>query len=456
MNQDNEKDIRLIFNFVLMAIGGGLVVVFIHQLSAIQTYNFVPFLGLVFFPFLWAMACLISGGGIGFLFGIPRILTDDRPRENEAPGNNTPAPDSQRRSNYRPSTNLDRISDWLTTLIVGLTLVQWEAVVRNFNSVAGFIAFGLDNNNGDRFRPFAGAIIIYFSALGFLGSYLMTRVYLSKVFENSDVGGLGSRIDEDEKIEFNKSADLSDPRRIGLSTGLENTAQKILDYPLEQLTSVSDITAWSKAQFASHEYEKAITGYAKAVQSAPNDIQLRLEYTNALFYAEQSATDEAKKQQYRAESEQQLLKAYGLLAASSDPVTKMKVYRALTFFYLFSAPPAGFEKAIKFGEEFVNDADPRKIPSGGLWVNLAAGYGQKFKWLKEQKTMPEEKLIAVLKDAHQKALHAAAEALKMDRNGMWLNRLRTLLRTDISKDADDNDLEVFEKDNAFRQLLQLP
>ena len=202
-------------------------------------------------------------------------------------------------------------------------------------------------------------------------------------------------------------------------------------------------------------YEKAIAGYAKAVQSAPNDIQLRLEYTNALFYAEQSATDESKKQQYRAESEQQLLKAYGLLAASSDPVTKMKVYRALTFFYLYSAPPEGFEKAIKFGEEFVNDADPRKIPSGGLWVNLAAGYGQKFKWLKEQKTMTEEERNIALKDVHQKALRAAAEALKLDRNGMWLNRLRTLLRTDTSKDADDNDLEVFEKDNAFRQLLKL-
>src|SRR5258708_39920748 len=30
-------------------------------------------------PFLWALACLASGGAVGFLFGIPKILQGDRP-----------------------------------------------------------------------------------------------------------------------------------------------------------------------------------------------------------------------------------------------------------------------------------------------------------------------------------------------------------------------------------------
>src|SRR4051794_19965195 len=29
-------------------------------------------------PLLWAVACLVSGAAVGFLFGIPRILQDDR------------------------------------------------------------------------------------------------------------------------------------------------------------------------------------------------------------------------------------------------------------------------------------------------------------------------------------------------------------------------------------------
>jgi tetratricopeptide (TPR) repeat protein len=434
------RDIQPTAIVVLTAIFLGLIVVLLHS---DREY--------AFFAFIWSLACLAAGGGLGFLFGIPRILSDQAPAEPISVETTTSGNAStfdktlngqRRKSNYRPNTNLDKISDWLTTLIVGITLVQWREVVASFYAASSFIASGLGNNT----QAFAGAIIIYFSLIGFLGTYLVTRLYLSQVFESIDVGGLG--IDESLKYEF-ISSDLSDPTRVRLKVDAETAASRILDKSLDQLTNWGDIVSWSKAQFNAENYEKALDGYAKAVQMTPNDIQLRLEYTNALYHSGIELTDSARRRKLRGASEEQLKKAYDLIQTSPDPALKMRVYRAITFFYTYEPPPKGFEETIRYGKEYVNSNDSRKIQSGGIWVNLAAAYGQKYKWLKEQNADQKS-----LEDTRNLALNAARNAIAID-NSRWLNRLRELFRTDIQKKAIDNDLEVFEKDNEFRRLLEL-
>ena len=59
-----------------------------------------------------AAAATAVGAFLGFLFGIPRTLQ----------GNTTPGPDEI--ADYRPNTNLEQISDWLTKILVGVGLVK--------------------------------------------------------------------------------------------------------------------------------------------------------------------------------------------------------------------------------------------------------------------------------------------------------------------------------------------
>lgn len=436
-NDNNKKDIVLIGKFVFGAIVLGLILVSFHQL-----FNKSGFL----LPVIWALGFLIIGGLLGFLYGMPRILFADETPNSSQPVNPSSNQTAQRRNTYQVSSHLDRISEWLTTLIVGLTLVQWDRAVSNFNSISGFIANGIDPGNIAANQPFAASIMAYFSVLGFIGAYLMTRVYLSGVFERTDVGnGLG--LEEGIRYRLNQS-DQTNLRDVSLRPDLQNVAQRILKFRLEELISLEDIIAWSKAQLSAHNYENAVSGYKKATTTAPTDIRLRLEYVNALYHAGTTVTDAAIKKQYRAESEAQLLTAYGLLSPSTEPETKMKVYRAISFFYLYSDPPKGFENTIKYGEEFVNDGDARKIHSVGVIVNLAAAYGQQYRWLKENNGAPEQ-----LEAARQNSLKYSAMAIGKDRNGIWLRRLQTLFQRGVEKDPSDDDLEIFENDQEFRVLF---
>src|SRR6185503_13769109 len=104
-------------------------------------------------------------------------------------------------------------------------------------------------------------------------------------------------------------------------------------------------------------------GYDKAIALLPNDILLRCEYATALHYAGRPVT----------QVRDQLMEAYNLMQATPNVSQdiKRRVYRSLTYHFLFQPPPEGFTKAIQFGEEYVNDPANQPIVSGAIWVNLA-------------------------------------------------------------------------------------
>jgi hypothetical protein len=66
--------------------------------------------------FLFAIASLAAGVFVGFLFGVPRTLSSGREVEHPAV--------SGSRSSIRANTNLEQVSDWLTKILIGATLVQ--------------------------------------------------------------------------------------------------------------------------------------------------------------------------------------------------------------------------------------------------------------------------------------------------------------------------------------------
>jgi hypothetical protein len=79
------------------------------------------------------------------------------------------------------NTNLERISDWLTTLLVGATLVQLKDITEWIGKLGDSLVVDGTIPN----QAVVPVIIIYFFSLAFLGVYLITRLYLTSAFVNT-------------------------------------------------------------------------------------------------------------------------------------------------------------------------------------------------------------------------------------------------------------------------------
>lgn len=138
-----------------------------------------------------ALACLVAGGGVGFLFGIPKILQADRlPDEGDA--------ERRRTLTYRQqvNTNLTEISDWLTKIIVGLGLINLTEIPHRLDAVARRIAASIATPGAAdvaptavaiaRWVPLATSVLVFFTVVGFLFGYLSTRLFLQSAFSRAD------------------------------------------------------------------------------------------------------------------------------------------------------------------------------------------------------------------------------------------------------------------------------
>jgi hypothetical protein len=136
-------------------------------------------------PMLWALACLLCGAFVGFLFGIPKILQTDA----QPPLNASATQSASQNSAYRQqvNTNLTEISDWLTKIIVGLGLIDLKEIPPMIKKAAVLLATSMHEGGPDQDHlAYAVAIIISFSVLGFLFGYLVTRLFLAGAFSRAD------------------------------------------------------------------------------------------------------------------------------------------------------------------------------------------------------------------------------------------------------------------------------
>jgi len=130
-----------------------------------------------------AGAAFFAGGLCGFLFGIPRTVQSGAGNQNNED------------VDYRINTNLEQISDWLTKIIVGLTLVNLQNIPDFFGKLANDMKGGMGGSDSD--VVFAGGIMVYFLILGFLAGYISTRTQISSLFSRADANLLFSRRDTD-------------------------------------------------------------------------------------------------------------------------------------------------------------------------------------------------------------------------------------------------------------------
>mgnify|MGYP006949404448 CR=1 FL=1 len=122
---------------------------------------------------LVSMATLLIGGMFGFLFGIPKLNKAYNPGE-----------EYDRNTKYRPNTNLEDISDWLTKIIIGITLTQLIRIPGYFRDIVGNILTHVDCTgiNCGFMQPLLISAILYFLIAGFIIGYFYTRLYLPNLF----------------------------------------------------------------------------------------------------------------------------------------------------------------------------------------------------------------------------------------------------------------------------------
>jgi len=136
--------------------------------------------------FLLAGGCVMLGGLLGFLFGIPKALQlRERPDASQLEGKE----DKGSRPAYRANTNLEEVSDWLTKILVGVGLTQLNAIPTKVVAFGVYFGkpLGGDEVTGERF---AAAVLLYFTVTGFLLGYLWTRLFLGSALARADEDAL--------------------------------------------------------------------------------------------------------------------------------------------------------------------------------------------------------------------------------------------------------------------------
>jgi hypothetical protein len=82
------------------------------------------------------------------------------------------------------NTNLEQISDWLTKIIVGVSLTQLSSIRSGAADLFTFMAPVLGGQQTG--AAFAGTIVVYFSIVGFLSGWLYARLRLGIAMSSAD------------------------------------------------------------------------------------------------------------------------------------------------------------------------------------------------------------------------------------------------------------------------------
>ncbi len=189
---DSQKALRGLGG--AMSVGALSVVVYAAQVGGKE-----GFLAMVSVGVLIAGASAFVGGALGFLFGIPRTLQQEGASPSaEANPAGVEAGSSARRIDYRVNTNLEQISDWLTKILVGVSLTQIPEIRDGLVSLTAFAAQGLGPEGQG--QVFAFALLSYSAVLGFLFGYLWTRLFLAGALRVADQAAIGTLVAEVQKV----------------------------------------------------------------------------------------------------------------------------------------------------------------------------------------------------------------------------------------------------------------
>lgn len=197
-NSQNKEAIKTIYQSeraikaIVVCMAVGVLGMFLFSLQSSSVIEFTSFFAL---SLLIAGACSLSGGLLGFLFGIPRTLQQDKLDDTQK--NNQDNKNANNESvTYQVNTNLEQISDWLTKILVGVGLTQIPLLIDSLKRYANFASHGLGETQAS--KPFAVILLLFYIVCGFLLSYLWTRIYFAGALREADFSLVGAKIEQVE------------------------------------------------------------------------------------------------------------------------------------------------------------------------------------------------------------------------------------------------------------------
>ena len=218
----------------------GCVTIFVY---ALQTPNFAKFVSVFGIGLFIAGASMITGGLMGFLFGIPKTLQQERPEKSASDVSPNERSADKNSVSYQANTNLEQISDWLTKILVGVGLTQLTSLPGALRSFGEFVSPGLGNKPESPIL--AIVILFFFSICGFLLCYLWTRLYFGNELRKADMEMFGNKIAEVEnkvnelerQAEFDAKALSITQRQLNPGSDTPPITQKELDETMSRAST---------------------------------------------------------------------------------------------------------------------------------------------------------------------------------------------------------------------------
>ncbi len=283
------------------------------------------------------------------------------------------------------NTNLERISNWLTTVIVGVGLTKLEAVPGALTSFGRTV---------DPYFGYGGAVFgvgggLFFTIAGFFLAYVGTRVKLATVFGQSQVDVAAIFTPAEKAAVALSGGTPPSAATIGLGTPgsaaagpadnseLKRADDTLLQKSLADLKSDEQIIAWANAKMRAGDPQAALTAY--------KDVARRIRLTEAQtkdFALVLAAAGDAS-------GAATALDAYKTTAGQGipdEPQVRQEIstvsLQARLRDGLWKAPAAkGYEDPIRAGEELVKLPEGDAVAINHVW--LACAYGQKLGNLKK-------------------------------------------------------------------------
>lgn len=116
--------------------------------------------------FVVFLAAAAVGALAGFIFGLPRSRFADKNEAGDGPNSTAPGA-----SAYLANSNLIKVSDWLTTIVVGLTLVNLGAILPAMQQFATALSEPLGG------AAYSGAVGLSVAILGCVSAAMMSYMW---------------------------------------------------------------------------------------------------------------------------------------------------------------------------------------------------------------------------------------------------------------------------------------
>ena len=404
---------------------------------------------------LCALGGLIIGLSIGFLFALPKVsdvVMPARAALGSAAGVATPtqpstvgapassgftssgsASSSSGRPLMHANTNLEKVSDWLTTGITTLSIAALATIGAHMTNFALFVNQSLGVRTHE-YDLLALGLALYFPPVGFLIGYIATRTVLAQAFEEAEAALEGFSPDQQAKVRLSRLIDI--PR--APTPDQVSAAKDIVAVPLADLSEPDDQATWGRAQAILGHYDRAIAAFQIAVAQSPNDPQLLQDFAFALYQSGPAAN---------AVDVITILKRS--LALITDVGMKARVTSNIIVAYLYIPKPLGFTQAVTMADQLLTKGNG--MPKSPLdYLYRACGHGQQYAYLKGSPSIT----LGDLTPLASKILQDAEIAI--DDDPTLKDEFRKVADPNYvgDKDVGDDDLEVFAADNAyFRRLI---